>query len=111
MALLLLIVPVAHYFRFLTVGLVLAITPILTTLNMCFYPAQMSALPKILDKKLLTQGNSLFSIAIKHRSGLQCVFRRFDYCTRRCFALFMELVGIFHRRSFVYPTENQNTNQ
>ncbi|WP_411552318.1 hypothetical protein [Paenibacillus lautus] len=98
-------------FRLLTVGLVLAITPILTMLNMWFYPAQMSALPKILDKKLLTQGNSLFSIAIKHRSGLQCVFRRFDYCTRRCFALFMELVGIFHRRSFVYPTENQNTNQ
>lgn len=62
-ALLLLIVPVAHYFGFLTVGLVLAITPILTTLNMWFYPAQLSALPKILDKKLLTQGNSLFSIA------------------------------------------------
>ncbi len=62
-ALLLLIVPISHYFHFLTVGLVLAITPILTTINMWFYPAQMSALPKILDKKQLTQGNSLFSIA------------------------------------------------
>lgn len=62
-ALLLLVIPVAHYFHFLTVGLVLAITPILTTLNMWFYPAQMSALPKILDKNQLTQGNSLFSIA------------------------------------------------
>ncbi|MEC0239368.1 MFS transporter [Paenibacillus dokdonensis] len=62
-ALLLLIVPVAHYFDFLTVGLVLSITPILTTINMWFYPAQMSALPKILGKHQLTQGNSLFSIA------------------------------------------------
>ncbi|GIP29521.1 MFS transporter [Paenibacillus sp. J23TS9] len=62
-ALLLLIVPVAHYFGFLTVGLVLSITPILTTINMWFYPAQMSALPKILSKHQLTQGNSLFSIA------------------------------------------------
>ncbi len=62
-AVLLLVVPLAHYFDFLTVGLVLAITPILTTINMWFYPAQMSALPKILDKKQLTQGNSLFSFA------------------------------------------------
>jgi len=62
-ALLLLVVPVAYYFDFLTVGLVLTVTPILSTLNMWFYPAQMSALPKILDKEQLTQGNSLFSIA------------------------------------------------
>ncbi|MCM3040078.1 MFS transporter [Paenibacillus motobuensis] len=62
-AFLLLIVPVAYYFDFLTVGLVLSITPILTTLNMWFYPAQLSALPKILDKQQLSQGNSLFSIA------------------------------------------------
>ncbi|MEQ7049099.1 MFS transporter [Paenibacillaceae sp. P-4] len=61
--LLLLTIPVAYYFDFLTVGLVLVITPILTTLNMWFYPAQLSALPKILEKKQLTQGNSLFSIA------------------------------------------------
>lgn len=62
-ALLLLIVPAAYYLDFLTVGLVLAITPILSTLNMWVYPAQMSALPKILDKKDLTKGNSLFSLA------------------------------------------------
>lgn len=49
-ALLLLIVPLAFYFDFLTVGLVLAITPILSTLNMWVYPAQMSALPKILER-------------------------------------------------------------
>ena len=59
----LLIVPIAYYFDFLTVGLVLTITPILSTCNMWVYPAQMSALPKILDQKSLTQGNSLFSIA------------------------------------------------
>lgn len=59
----LLIVPIAYYTGFLTVGLVLTITPILSTCNMWVYPAQMSALPKILDKKSLTQGNSLFSIA------------------------------------------------
>ncbi|WMT42740.1 MFS transporter [Paenibacillus sp. D2_2] len=62
-ALLLLIVPLAYYFDFLSVGLVLTITPILTTLNMWFFPAQLSALPKILDKKHLSQGNSLFTIA------------------------------------------------
>ena len=60
---LLLIVPLASAFDVLTVGLVLTITPILTTLNMWVYPAQMSALPKILEKHQLTQGNSLFSVA------------------------------------------------
>lgn len=62
-AFLLLVVPAAYYLDFLTVGLVLVITPILSTLNMWVYPAQMSALPKILDKKDLTKGNSLFSLA------------------------------------------------
>ncbi|WP_347272233.1 MFS transporter [Paenibacillus sp. N3/727] len=61
--LVLLLVPIAYYFEFLTVGLVLTITPILSTCNMWVYPAQMTALPKILDQKSLTQGNSLFSIA------------------------------------------------
>ncbi|MEK6993286.1 MFS transporter [Paenibacillus sp. FSL K6-1566] len=60
---LLLIVPAAYYFDFLTVGLVLTITPIMSTLNMWVYPAQMSALPRIIDKKQLTQGNSLFTLA------------------------------------------------
>ena len=69
-ALLLLIVPLAFYFDFLTVGLVLAITPILSTLNMWVYPAQMSALPKILEKKQLTQGNSLFSWPTKASMSL-----------------------------------------
>ncbi|GAB6926950.1 MFS transporter [Paenibacillus sp. JCM 10914] len=62
-AIMLLIVPISHYFGFLSVGLVLTITPILTTLNMWVYPAQMTALPRIVEKRQLTQGNSLFSLA------------------------------------------------
>lgn len=62
-SLLLLIVPLAYYFDFLTVGLVLMITPILNICNSWVYPVQMSALPKILEKRQLTQGNSLFSVA------------------------------------------------
>ncbi|NMO95774.1 MFS transporter [Paenibacillus lemnae] len=62
-ALLLLTVPAAYYLDMLTVGLVLVITPILTTLNMWIYPAQMAALPKILTRDQLTQGNSLFTVA------------------------------------------------
>lgn len=60
---LLLIVPLAAYGGFLSVGLVLTITPILSACNMWVYPAQLSALPRMVAKKHLTQGNSLFSIA------------------------------------------------
>lgn len=62
-AILLLIIPVASYFGLLTVSLVLIITPILTTLNMFVYPAQMAALPTFLKKEDLTKGNSLFTLA------------------------------------------------
>ncbi|TYS71043.1 MFS transporter [Sutcliffiella horikoshii] len=62
-AILLLIVPLASYLNFLSISLVLIITPILTSLNMFVYPAQMAALPKFLKEKDLTKGNSLFTIA------------------------------------------------
>lgn len=62
-AIFLLIVPLASHFNFLTVTLVLIITPILTTLNMFVYPAQMAALPTFLNENELTKGNSLFSLA------------------------------------------------
>lgn len=62
-ALLLLLVPIASFFDVLTVGLVLTITPILSICNTWVYPVQMSALPKILDARQLTKGNSLFSVA------------------------------------------------
>ncbi len=62
-AILLLTVPLASYFGSLTVSLVLIITPILTTLNMFVYPAQMAALPTFLREEELTKGNSLFTMA------------------------------------------------
>jgi MFS family permease len=60
---LLLIIPIAYYFGFLHVSLVLIITPIVTTFNMFVYPAQMASLPKFVDEKDLTKANSLFAIA------------------------------------------------
>jgi MFS family permease len=62
-AALLLIVPIASYLEILTVALVLMITPILTTLNMFLYPAQMAALPNFIEEKDLSKGNSLFTAA------------------------------------------------
>ncbi|RXJ04315.1 MFS transporter [Anaerobacillus alkaliphilus] len=60
---LLLIIPVAAYFDFLSVTLVLIVTPIITTFNMFVYPAQSAALPKILEDHQLMKGNSLFTFA------------------------------------------------
>lgn len=62
-AILLLIIPIGAYFDFLTVALVLVISPLLTTLNMFVYPAQMAALPAIMKKDQLTQANSYFTVA------------------------------------------------
>ncbi|ERN53750.1 MFS transporter [Alkalihalophilus marmarensis] len=62
-ALLLLIIPVASYYGFLTVTLVLIISPILTTLNMFVYPAQMAALPSLVENDDLTKANSYFTVA------------------------------------------------
>lgn len=59
----LLIIPLAHYFDLLSVALVLIITPIITTFNMLVYPAQMASLPKIVEEKELTKANSLFTFA------------------------------------------------
>lgn len=62
-AALLIIVPVASHLGFLTISLVLIITPLLSTLNMFVYPVQMTALPRLLPEKELTKGNSLFTLA------------------------------------------------
>ncbi|QKS73029.1 MFS transporter [Paenalkalicoccus suaedae] len=62
-AALLLLIPLAAYAGYLTVGLVLIISPILTTLNMLVYPAQIAALPKLVNNKDLSQANSLFAVA------------------------------------------------
>ncbi|MCM3782138.1 MFS transporter [Neobacillus mesonae] len=58
-----LVIPLADYMGFLTVGLVLIIFPILSSLNMLVYPAQMSALPKFVEPKDLSKANSLFTFA------------------------------------------------
>ncbi|WP_286181149.1 MFS transporter [Bacillus sp. ISL-37] len=62
-AILLLLIPFASYTGVLSVGLVLLISPILTTLNMLVYPAQVAALPKFVEDKDLSKANSLFAVA------------------------------------------------
>ncbi|MED4017525.1 MFS transporter [Sutcliffiella cohnii] len=62
-SILLLIIPIAHYFDVITVTLVLIISPIITTFNMLVYPAQMASLPKFVEPKDLTKANSLFTFA------------------------------------------------
>lgn len=60
---LLLVIPLAYYLDFLSVTLVLALTPIISTFNVLIFPAQLAALPKVLPEEKLTKGNSLFTIA------------------------------------------------
>lgn len=60
---LLLLIPLASLFDILSVALVLTLTPIISTINVLIFPAQMAALPKVLPEELLTKGNSLFTIA------------------------------------------------
>lgn len=62
-ATLLVIIPLAAYFEFLTITIVLILTPIISTFNVLIFPAQFAALPKVLPEEKLTKGNSLFSIA------------------------------------------------
>lgn len=62
-AIFVLIIPIASYFDFLTVTLVLIIMPIVAMLNQFVYPAQTAALPAILEKKHLVKGNSAFAFA------------------------------------------------
>lgn len=62
-AILLLIIPIANYFTFLSITLVLIISPLVTTLNMFVYPAQMASLPKFVKEKDLTKANSYFTLA------------------------------------------------
>lgn len=60
---LVLIIPIAAFFNFLTVTLVLVIMPVVALLNQFVYPAQTAALPTILKKELLVKGNSAFAFA------------------------------------------------
>ncbi|GAE37639.1 MFS transporter [Halalkalibacter akibai] len=62
-SIMLLIIPIAYFFDFLSVTLILIISPIITTFNMLVYPAQVATLPKIVEEKELTKANSLFTFA------------------------------------------------
>jgi len=57
------LVPVAHYFGLLTAELVLVVMPLLAALNQLVYPAQTAALPRLLDDDELVAANSAFSLA------------------------------------------------
>lgn len=57
------LIPIAHVFGFLTVELVLVVMPVLSSLNQLVYPAQITALPRILDEEELVAANSAFSVA------------------------------------------------
>ncbi|HDR8023825.1 TPA: MFS transporter [Bacillus cereus] len=60
---LILIIPITHYFALLTVQLLLIIMPIVAFIEQFAYPAQSKALPLLLHKTQLLKGNSLFSFA------------------------------------------------
>ncbi|PEM52590.1 MFS transporter [Bacillus wiedmannii] len=60
---LILIIPITHYFDLLTVQLLLIIMPIVAFIEQFIYPAQSKALPLLLNKTQLLKGNSLFSFA------------------------------------------------
>jgi len=60
---LILIIPITHYFDLLTVQLLLIIMPIIAFIEQFAYPAQSKALPLLLHKTQLLKGNSLFSFA------------------------------------------------
>ncbi|PEM45934.1 MFS transporter [Bacillus wiedmannii] len=60
---LILIIPITHYFDLLTVQLLLIIMLIVAFIEQFAYPAQSKALPLLLHKTQLLKGNSLFSFA------------------------------------------------
>ncbi|ELZ11133.1 hypothetical protein C479_07488 [Halovivax asiaticus JCM 14624] len=56
-------IPVAHVLGSLTVWHVLVVMPVLSAANQLVYPAQTTALPRILDDEELVAANSAFSVA------------------------------------------------
>lgn len=62
-AIFILVIPIAAFFNFLSVTLVLIIMPLIALLNQFVYPAQTAALPTILKKEHLVKGNSAFAFA------------------------------------------------
>jgi MFS family permease len=70
-AVLVLVVPLAAYTGHLSALLVLALMPVLSMLNQLVYPAQSSALPRIVEQDELVEANSAFSLAYQ---GVDMVF-------------------------------------
>lgn len=58
-----LVLPVAHALDYLSVGLILVVMPLLSTLNQFVYPAQSAALPRIVEGDELVSANSAFALA------------------------------------------------
>lgn len=66
-----LILPIAYAFDTLTVAMILIVMPILSFIEQFAYPAQVKALPKLLEKQELVKGNSIFSVAYQ---GVDLIF-------------------------------------
>jgi len=62
-AVVVLAVPVAAYFGVLSVWVILVVMPLLSLMNQLVYPAQTTALPRLLDDEDLVAANSAFSLA------------------------------------------------
>ncbi|SES61871.1 Transmembrane secretion effector [Oceanobacillus limi] len=60
---LILIIPITFYLDILNVWIVLTIMPIAVFIEQFAYPAQQTALPKILEKEELVKGNSMMAFA------------------------------------------------
>jgi hypothetical protein len=64
-AVLVLIVPVAAYLDTLSVWVIITLIPILSFINQFVYPAQNSALPRIVQSDQLARANSMFDVAYR----------------------------------------------
>jgi MFS family permease len=62
-AVLVLLIPLAHYAGFLSVAFILVIMPVIAAIEQFSYPGQAALLPRLIRKDQLVKGNSLFSFA------------------------------------------------
>ncbi|ELZ04943.1 MFS transporter [Natrialba asiatica] len=60
---LVLVIPIAAALDALSVWVVLTVMPLLSLLNQPVYPAESAALPRIVEREELVEGNSLFALA------------------------------------------------
>ncbi|WP_153465455.1 MULTISPECIES: MFS transporter [Sediminibacillus] len=60
-AILLMFIPLAYFFGFLSVWIVLIINPVVSIIQQFVYPTQAALLPSIVDKEHITKANSVMS--------------------------------------------------